>query len=95
MTTTENLKPILVTTKHRGVFAGLVPEDSDLSASTLSLKDARMAIRWGTTKGVMQLAETGPTSNSLISATADIPVLHDVTSVFVITPKAWEKWSAK
>lgn len=97
MTTTDtaSLKPILVTTKHRGVFAGLVPEDTDLSATTLSLKSARMAIRWGTTRGVMQLAETGPTSNSLISATADIPVLHDVTGVFAITPKAWDKWVAE
>lgn len=88
------MKPILVTTKHRGVFAGLVPEDHDMSLQSFALKDARMAIYWGTTKGVMQLAETGPTEKSRISAKADIPALHDVTAVFDITPEAWAKWTA-
>jgi len=87
-------KPVMVTTKHRGVFAGLVPEDADLTVATLSLKKARMAIRFGTTKGVLQLAETGPTSTSKISAPADVPVLHDITAVFAVTPAAWEKWEA-
>lgn len=87
-------KAVLVTTKHRGVFAGLVPDDADLAQATLSLKSARMAIRFGTTKGVQQLAETGPTSNSRISAPSDIPVLHDVTAVFAITDNAWAKWEA-
>lgn len=90
----STLKPVLVTTQHRGVFAGLVPEDADLTQRTLALKDARMAIRFGTTRGVMQLAETGPTSDSRISAKADIPVLHDITGVFAITEDAWSKWVA-
>lgn len=88
------MKPVLVTTKHRGVFGGLVPDDQDLTASTMALKEARMAIRFGTTKGVMQLADTGPTENSNISAPADIPVLHDITAVFEIKPDAWKKWVA-
>lgn len=88
----SDLKPILVTTAHRGVFAGLVPVDADLSAKTLALKDARMAIYWGTTKGVLELAETGPTGKSRISAKADIPVLHDVTAVFEVSDAAWAKW---
>jgi len=86
------MRAILVTTKHRGVFAGLVPDDQDMSAQTMGLKDARMAIRWGTTRGLLQLAETGPTDKSLISAPADVPVLHDITAVFAITGAAWEKW---
>lgn len=84
--------PVLITTKHRGVFAGLVPADQDLSAPTMALKAARMAIYWGTTKGLMQLCATGPTEKSKISAPADIPVLHDITAVFAITPEAWAKW---
>ena len=91
---TTPLKPILVCTQHRGVFAGLVPEDTDMSQRTLSLKDARMFIYWGTTRGVMELAETGPTSKSRVSAKADIPVLHDVTAVFAMTNEAWERTSA-
>lgn len=85
---------VLVTTKHRGVFAGEIGDDTDLSATSLPLNNARMAIRFGTTRGLMELAETGPTSNSKISAPANIPVLHDITAVFAITDKAWEKWQA-
>lgn len=87
------MKPILVTTKHRGVFAGLIEDGADLTATTLALADARMAIYWGTTKGVMELAETGPTDKSKISAPADIPVLHDITAVFAITDEAWRAWT--
>jgi hypothetical protein len=86
------MKPILVTTKHRGVFAGLVPDDQDMTDRTLALKEARMAIRWGTTKGVAELAQTGPTANSKIGAPADLPALHDVTAIWDISEAAWEKW---
>ena len=88
------MKAIMVTTEHRGVFGGLVPDDQDMNARTMALKDARMAIRWGTSKGVMELAHTGPTKDSLISAPADIPALHDITAVFDITDKAWKKWNS-
>ncbi|MCI5040055.1 MAG: hypothetical protein MRY81_10260 [Donghicola eburneus] len=88
------MKPVLITTKHRGVFAGLVPDDQDMTALSMPLKSARMAIYWGTTKGVMQLAETGPTSKSKISATADVPMLNDITAIFAITDEAWSKWQS-
>jgi hypothetical protein len=91
---TDASRPVLVTTAHKGVFAGLVPADADLTQKTIALKSARMAIYWGTTKGVMQLCDTGPTGSSKISAPADIPVLHDVTGVFAITEAAWSKWVA-
>lgn len=84
--------PIMVTTEHRGVFAGLVPHDQDMDARTMRLEMARMAIRWGTTHGVMQLAETGPTGKSKISAPATIEALHDITAVFAINWDAWKKW---
>ncbi|MGP9790654.1 DUF6948 domain-containing protein [Roseinatronobacter sp. NSM] len=93
-TTPKSNIPVMITTKHRGVFAGLVPGDQDLTASTMALNSARMAIYWGTTRGLMELCETGPTAKSRISAPADIPVLHDITAVFHITPEAWAKWQA-
>jgi hypothetical protein len=86
------MKQVLVTTLHRGVFAGEVPDGQDMDARSVALTNARMAIRWGTTHGVMQLAHTGPTAASRISARADVPALHDVTAIFTITPEAWEKW---
>ena len=86
------MKPVLITTAHRGVFAGLIPDDQDLTAKAMPLQSAKMAIYWGTTNGVMELADTGPTAKSKISAPADIPMLHDITAVFAITDAAWQTW---
>jgi hypothetical protein len=82
-------RPVIVCTEHRGVFFGYA---TDTKGTEIKLTGARMAIRFGTTRGVMELAETGPTSKSLISARADIDV-RKVTAVFEVTPvaaKAWE-----
>lgn len=84
----------IVTTKHRGVFAGEIDDAQDLKATSIPLRGARMAIRFGTTRGLLELAETGPTKDSRISAPADIPMLHDVTAIFAITDQAWAKWQA-
>lgn len=86
------MKQVLITTQHRGVFAGEIPDGQDLTAKAMPLKNARMAIIWGTTRGIMELCETGPTSRSKISAPADIPMLHDITAIFAITPEASAKW---
>lgn len=88
----ENHLKVLITTQHRGVFAGLVPADQDLSAKSMALKRARMAIYWGTTRGLHELCDTGPTSKSKISAPADIAALHDITAIYIISDKAWHKW---
>jgi len=88
------MKPVLVTTEYRGVFAGLILNDADMTARAMPIKDAKMAIYWGTTKGVMELCESGPTSKSKISSKADIPMLHGITAVFEISPEAWKKWEA-
>lgn len=87
---------VLITTKHRGVWFARINASQVLTNTTLTnLKDCRMAIYWGTDKGVQQLAETGPTEKSRISAKADIAVLHDVTAVFTVTDKAAEVWMSK
>jgi len=87
-------RPVLVTTAHRGVFAGLIDDDQDINAKTMPLKSAKMAIYWGTSKGLMELCDTGPTGTSKISAPADIPALHDITAIFDISAEAWAKWQA-
>lgn len=88
------MKQVLVTTKHRGVFAGEIPDTADLTATSLPLTNARMAIYWSSgVNGVMGLAETGPNSECRISARADIPMLHDITAIFDITPEAWAAWT--
>ena len=83
-------RPVIICTEHRGVFFGYA---DDTSGNVIHLKRARMAIKFGTRRVVMELAETGPTSNSNISARADIEV-RKVTAVFEVTPAAAEKWEA-
>ncbi len=85
-----NERPVIVCTEHRGVFFGYA---TDTTGDTVKLSRARMGIYWGTTRGVMELAETGPTAKSKISARADIEV-RKVTAVFEVTPEAAAKWEA-
>jgi hypothetical protein len=88
------MKNVLITTQHRGVFFAQMDDNSDLTQKTLTgLKNCRMAIYWGTTKGVMELANEGPNKNSKIGAPADVDVMHDVTAVFSVTDKAAERWT--
>ncbi len=88
--TAASERPVIVCTEFRGVFFGYA---SDTSGDRINLRGAKMAIYWGTTKGVMELAETGPTSKSRISSPADIE-LRKVTSVFEVTEAAAKKWEA-
>lgn len=83
------LRPVIVTTEHRGVFFGYA--DNTRSA-TIDLHNARMAIRFGTTRGLMQLAETGPTGSSKISARAGMIEIRKITAVFEVAPDAVKAW---
>lgn len=83
-------RPVIVCTEHRGVFFGYATQTG---GTEVKLRGARMAIAFGTTRGVMELAETGPTSRSKISARADIDV-RKVTAVFEVTPSAADKWES-
>lgn len=89
-TNASNARPVIVCTEYRGVFFGY---SDNTSGDVIHLKGARMAIYWGTTRGVMELAETGPTSKSKISAMADIEI-RKITAVFEVTPEAIKAWEA-
>ena len=87
------LKNIIVTTAKRGVWFAQVEENQDLTPTTLqNLKNCRMAIYFGTTGGIQELAQTGPAEKSRIGAKADLITLHEVTAVFAVTDTAAEKW---
>lgn len=90
VTKTNKERPVIVCTEFRGVFFGYA---KDTSNGAIALRSARMAIYWGTTRGVMELAETGPTTKSKISARADIEV-RKVTAVFEVAPLAVAAWEA-
>jgi hypothetical protein len=81
-------RPVIICTEHRGVFFGYA---TDTSGDTVKLERARMAINFGTTRGVMQLAETGPTATSKISARADLEV-RKVSAVIEVTEPARVAW---
>lgn len=81
-------RPVIVCTEYRGVFFGYA---ADTDGDTIKLMAAKMAIRFGATRGVLELAHTGPTPSSKISLPADI-LLHKVTSVLEVTPAAEEAW---
>jgi len=83
-------RPVIVTTEHRGVFFGYA---EDTRGTTIDLKKARMAIRFGTTRGIMELCETGPTSSSKVSARADLEV-RKITAVFEVSEAAVKAWEA-
>ena len=83
-------RPVIICTEHRGVFFGYA---TDTSGDVVKLRSARMAIYWGTSRGVMELAVTGPTNKSKLSASADIEV-RKVTAIFEVTPDATAKWEA-
>ena len=87
------MKAVILTTKHRGVFFGFLPADADDTQTTLRLERAKMAIRWGTTGGVLQLAGTGPTEKSKIGTEAPSILLHDITSVIGCSDEAVAKWA--
>jgi hypothetical protein len=84
------LRPVIVCTSYRGVFFGLA---RDTSGDVIHLVGAKMAIFLGTTRGVMELAHTGPTTKSKISLPADIEV-RSVTAVFEVAPAAAIAWEA-
>lgn len=82
---------VLVTTTHRGVFAGYA---TDTDGAIIKLRAARNCLYWPTEqKGFLGLAAMGPVSGTRIGPAADIE-LRDITSVAACTPEAtvaWEK----
>lgn len=92
-TESNGLRYAIVCTKHKGVFVGWIPADAKSTDESIHVKDCRMPIRWGTTRGLLQLAETGPTSSSKISAKADVDV-NAITGIFEVSAEARKAWEA-
>lgn len=89
MATKPKLRPVLVTTVHKGVFMGYAAETS---GSTIKLTDARLCVYWtADLRGFMGLASVGPSSQCKIGPAADIE-LRDITSVTEVSPQAEERW---
>lgn len=86
------MSKVLITTKHRGVFAGeeIIHESDD--GRTITLANARNCVTWSGLKGVFALASEGPNDECRIGVKVASIKLFDVTSVTPITEQAWLKW---
>jgi hypothetical protein len=82
---------VLVTTSHRGVFAGYA---TDTNSKTINLRQARNCLYWpSSVGGFVGLASGGPNSQTKIGPACDM-VLHDVTAVLKCSPEAEKAWLA-
>jgi hypothetical protein len=90
-TVTRTDRPVIICTARRFVAFGYA---EDTSGNTVKLRNARCAIRWGTTGGILQLAETGPTTSSKIGARAPEIELREVTAVIEVSEVAAAAWEA-
>ena len=86
-------KHVLVTTRHRGVFAGVLDsQDGDVVA----LSDAQNCVKWSTnTKGFLGLAAKGPQQGSRIGPPVPKITLYGVTSVAECTEEATQEWKSQ
>lgn len=82
---------VLVTTAHRGVFAGFA---TWTDGETVKLRAARLCLYWSAdVKGFMGLAAIGPTASCRIGPPADIE-LRAITAVADVTDAARAAWEA-
>lgn len=85
------VKAVIVTTEKRGVFYGMMDEET--SAKTLPksvvLTNARMVVYWSVdVKGILGLAATGPTSGCRVTMAVPSITLFGITGVMECSDKA-------
>lgn len=88
----EEKKPVLVTTKHRGVYFGYTTDsDIDLDKKTIKLSDMRHVYSWESTgsdeDGVYALAKVGPADGSRIGPPVDVTITG-LANITRVTPEA-------
>lgn len=85
--------PVLLTTSHRGVFFGYLPEYPASCPAEVRLADARNCVSWSTTeRGVFGLAVAGPSDRCRIGPKVPELIINAVTSIARCTPEAAARW---
>lgn len=81
-------KAKIVILQRGWVFVGYFSKEG----STCKLSDAYCIRTWGTTKGLGELSEDGPTSNTKLDKVNDV-TFHELTSVAIIdcNDGVWKK----
>lgn len=88
--------PVVVSTAHRGVFFGYLPEGANPADRSLLLFRCRMCVYWSAdVKGFNGLAVTGPLKNCRVGPAAGQALLHDVTAVIPASTQAERAWEAE
>lgn len=90
--------PVVVTTKHRGVFFGYldgeIREQTD-GTSTVRITKVRNCLFWSRdVRGFLGLAATGPTPSCRVGPAAPAATLTEVTSVTECSPEAAQRWES-
>lgn len=79
------LRPVLVTTLHRGVFFGFT--DAKENAKTVKLSKCRNVLYWpAECKGFLGLASNGPLRGAKIGPAAESVELRNITSITEMSP---------
>ena len=83
-------RPVIVTTKHRGVFFGYAV---DTTGEVIELKRCRNCVYWSADcKGFMGLAANGPTKTCRIGPAAPAISLREITAVLECSEAAVAAW---
>jgi hypothetical protein len=86
------LKPVIVTTAHRGVFFGYAGKTS---GETIVLRKARLCVYWSKDmQGFMGLASQGPSTTCRIGPPADIELRNITAVIGPLAPDVVAKWEA-
>ena len=86
----ESTNPVKIVILQRGwVVVGRWSQEG----TTCKLEDASVIRRWGTTKGLGEIAKNGPTSSTVLDNTPVI-TYHELTAVATIDCEESE-WSKK
>ena len=86
----QEIKALMVTTAHKGVFFGY---GALTNAASIQLTDAQMCVHWSRDmRGVLGLASQGPSSSCRIGPPVPSIILRDVTSVVEVSKAAAAKW---
>lgn len=83
---------LVVTTAHKGVFFGYgQPTDK----ATIRITKARMCVYWSAdVKGVLGLADYGPSKTCRVGPPIPALMLRDVTAVMEASVEAVAKWES-
>ena len=88
-------RPVLITTKHRGVFFGYMNGKPDTLPGKVKLSGVKNCIYWSSdVGGFLGLASDGPSASCKIGKRVESMVLYDVTSVTDVSPEATELWES-